>query len=125
MVEEQEELQIGIGTEEAISLKPANVKIMRVEVIETPAKKAKKIVCYSKHPDNPDLIQISSIKFENKGKLEIAGLWLNLDSKKLIRKGSALAVFLQNLGCKVISDLTNKEIPTIQDDKGYLVFKAY
>jgi len=120
-----EELKLGVGNEEAITLKPAIVKIERLEIQEVGTKKGKKVVCFAKHPDNPELIQISSVKYENKGKLEIAGLWVNKDSKGLIRKGSALAVFLNIYGAKTIEGINNKEIPTIQDDKGYLVFKAY
>ena len=122
---EQQELKLGIGTEEAITLKPAILKIEKVETQTLGEKKSKKVVCYCKHPDNAELIQISSVKYEIKGKLETAGLWVNLDNKGLIRKGSALAVFLTQYNCKTAEELANKEIPTITDEKGYLVFKAY
>lgn len=122
---EQQELKLGIGNEEAITLKPTTLKIERVEIQEFGLKKAKKVCCFCKHPDNADLIQLSGVKYETKGKLETAGLWLNLDSKGLIRKGSALATFLNMYGCKTIEELQGKQIPTIQDEKGYLVFKAY
>jgi len=125
MVETNEELKIPVGTEEAVKLKPAVVKVSKVEIRELGDKKSKKIVFSVVHKDAPDLIQISAVKFERKGKLERAGTWWNLDSKGLIRKGSALAVLLQNQNCKTPEDLIGKEIPTVEDENGYLVFKAY
>lgn len=125
MVENQEELKLGIGNEEAITLKPAVVKILDVEVREFGEKKAKKVICISKHPDNADPIQISSVKYELKGKLDTSGLWINKDSKNLIRKGSALAIFMGSVGAKIIEELKGKEVQTTQDEKGYLCFKAY
>ena len=126
MEEIQNELKLGIGTEEAITLKPSIVKVLSVKIeIVGEKKKAKKIVCEVKHPDKEEPIHISALKFEYKGKLEVSGLWLNTDSKGLIRKGSALAVFLQAVGSKDISGLENREIQTTTDDKGYLCFKAY
>ena len=124
-MEQQNELKLGIGTEEAITLKPTTLKILSVEIKEVGEKKSKKVVCSCKHPDAELPIQISSIKYEAKGKLEVSGLWVNLDSKKLIRKGSALAVFLQQLGCSTIEQLAGKEAITTTDEKGYLTFKSY
>jgi len=125
MAETQDELKIGIGNEEAVTLKPSFVKVVNVTIEEVGAKKSKKVICEVKHPDTQELIHISAVKYENKKSLETSGLWVNLDSKKLIRKGSALAVFLNSVGAKKVEDLKDKEIPTCQDDKGYLVFKAY
>ncbi|RPI76008.1 MAG: hypothetical protein EHM47_00795 [Ignavibacteriales bacterium] len=125
MTENQEELQTGIGTEEAITLKPATVKITGVIFEEVGIKKSKKLVCTVKHPDNKELIHISAVKYENKGKLEVSGLWKNVDDKGLIRKGSALAVFLNSAGAKVPQELIGKDVVTTQEDKGYLCFKAY
>ena len=124
-MENQSELQIEIGTEEAISLKPANVKIVDVEIQEVGEKKSKKVVCTCKHPDAQDPIKISAVKYENKGKLEVSGLWNNKDSKNLIRKGCALAVLMTQLNSKTIEGLKDKEVMTCQDEKGYLCFKAY
>lgn len=124
-MDEQQELKLGIGDEEAVTLKPATVKIERAEIQELGEKKSKKVLCYCKHPDSKDLIQISSVKYEYKGKLDVAGLWVNLDSKGLLRKGSALATLLVSNRCQNVSELQGKEVPTVQDEKGYLVFKAY
>jgi len=125
MVETQEELKLGIGTEEVATLKPAKVKITSIEVGEFGTKKAKKVVCSCAHPERTEPIKISAVKYEVKGKLDVSGLWINKDSKGLIKKGSALAVFLQTLGANTIADLKDKEAETTTDDKGYLVFKAY
>ena len=119
------EMELGIGTEEATTLKPAKVGIKVVEIQELGEKKSKKVVCHCKHPGKEENISISSIKYENKGKLEVSGLWVNKDSQGLIRKGSALAVFLNVMGCSKVEDLENKEIQTAQDEKGYLCFKGY
>lgn len=122
-----EELQLKIGTEEAVSLKPAKVKILEVSIEEVGSKKAKKVVCLVKHPEASENIRISAVKYENKakGKLETAGLWINKDSKGLIRKGSALAVFMALLNATIIGELANREVETVTDEKGYLCFKAY
>lgn len=125
-MEQQDELKTEIGNEDAITLKPTNIKILNVHAEEKGEKKKGKIViCECKHPDAAEPIHISAVKYELKGKLDTAGLWINLDSKKLIRKGSALAVFLNSVGVKTIEGLKDKEVSTTTDDKGYLCFKAY
>lgn len=124
-MENQKELEIGIGNEEFESLKPAKVSIRVVEIQELGVKKSKKVVCFCKHPSKEENINISSIKYENKGKLEVSGLWVNKDSKGLIRKGSALATFLQVMGCQRVIELEKKDAETTTDEKGYLCFKGY
>ena len=133
-MEIQDELNLGIGTEEAVTLKPANVKIVNVKIEpigdkndkgEIIKKKGEKVSCEVKHPEKEENIKISSIKYENKGKLETSGLWINKDSEGKIRKGSALAVFMNLLKASTIADLKDKETGTCLDDKGYLSFKAY
>ena len=47
----------------------------------------KKLTLVCKHPDKEEPISISAVKYENKKSLETSGIWVNLDSKKLIRKG--------------------------------------
>jgi hypothetical protein len=96
----------------------------RVEAVGD--KGAKKVVCEVAHPDKLDgSIHISSAKVEQKGQLKVTGLWFNKDEESKIRKGSALALFLENLGCSNVADLVGKEVATVEDDKGYLAFKAY
>lgn len=119
------DLKIGIGTKESVSLKPALVTILNVEIQEVGTKNARKLVCFCSHPDKADGISISSIKWENKGKLEITGLWLNKDEDGLLRKKSALATFLENNNVQTAEQLVNKQIPTQLDEKGYLCFKNY
>jgi len=102
MAENQDELKIGIGNEEAVTLKPTIVKVLSVEVGTFGNKNSKKVVCEVKHPDSEQPIKISSVKYESKKNLETSGLWVNKDSKGLIRKGSALAVFLNSIGAKSI-----------------------
>jgi hypothetical protein len=125
-MEEQENLEtIGIGTKEQQKLEPKAVKIVNVKVESVGDKGAKKLVCEVKHPDKQETIQISSSKVEKKGKLEVGGLWVNLDEDKLIKKNSTLAFFLSFVGAKNIRELEGKEVKTIEDDSGYLAFKAY
>lgn len=120
-----DDLNLTIGNEEITTLKPTLVKIVRLEIGEFGPKKSKKVICYCKHPDKDDLIQISEAAFIVKGKLETSGLWINKDSKGLIRKGSGLAILLESMGCKIISSLVGKEVITTIDNNGYLCFKAY
>lgn len=120
-----EELQTGIGTKEATTLKPLVVVIKEVKIEEVGTKKAKKVVFSCLHPESQDLIKISQVKYENKGKLEVTGTWYNLDADKLIKKNSSLAVLIQSNGANNISEMIGKSINTILDDKGYLAFKAY
>lgn len=125
-MEEQKNLEtIEIGTIEAKKLKPTTVKIVKAYIEIVGDKNAKKVVCESKHPDSEDTIKISSVKMEKKKKLEVSGLWLNLDKEEKIRKDSVLALFLQLMKAKNIQELDGKECPTIEDDAGYLVFKGY
>lgn len=121
----QEELQTGIGNEEAISLSPLAVIVKEVAVEEVGDKKAKKVVCSCLHPDSQNLIKISQVKWENKGSLEVTGLWFNTDKEKKIRKGSALATLLNANGCKTVGELVGKSLSTVLDTKGYLAFKNY
>jgi len=125
MENETNETKIGIGNEEFITLKAAPVLLKSIN-IETKGDKGSKIAVFlCKHPEKDELIHISRVKYENKGVLETVGLWINKDTKGLIRKGSALAVFLQFNNGKRIDDLLNKVIMTTTYEKGYLCFKAY
>ena len=125
-MEEQNELEMGIGTKEAVTLKPAKVKIVSVRIEEVGEKKNKKLVCTCKHPDREETIDISSVKFEGKGnKLVVIGLWINKDEDDLIRKGSALAIFMNHIAAQTPKDIAGRECDTTEDDKGYLCIKAY
>ena len=121
----QELLDKPIGTKESTTVKPAIVKIVKATVEAVGDKGSLKLVLEVKHPDKQETIKISSVKFEKKGKLESSGLWCNLDEDKNVKKGSALATLISFLGCKTIRELEGKECNTIEDDTGYLIFKAY
>lgn len=125
-MEEQKDLEMGIGTKEAVTLKPAKVKIASVRIEEVGDKKNKKIVCTVKHPDREETIEMSSVKFEGKGnKLTVVGLWVNKDEDDLIRRGSALAIFMNHIAAQTLKDIAERECDTTEDEKGYLCFKAY
>lgn len=121
----QEILKAETGTKEAAKLEPKKVKIENVDIVEVGEKKNKKLVCSVKHPDSQDLIQISAVKYESKGKLQVTGLWVNIDEDDKIRKGSALAILMQFLNAKFALELEGKEVDTSEDEKGYLCLKAY
>ena len=126
-MENQETLEIGIGTKEFKKLEAKKVKIEKVEIeiVKVNEKDNKKITCKCKHPDVEDLISVGSVKIEKDGKLEVTGLWINKDEDGKIRKGSTLAMFMNFCAAPTIKDLEGKEIQTVEDTKGYLCFKAY
>ena len=124
-MDEQEILNMETGDKEAEALKPKTVKIVRIYPQEVGDKKNIKLVCEVKHPDREELIRISSVKYEQKGKLTTVGLWVNKDEDSKIRKGSAMAVFLAFLGINIPKDLEAVDVMTAEDEKGYLTFKAY
>lgn len=125
---ETNELDNTIGIEEFQTLKPKNVNIEKVEIIEVGEKKYPKVVCHVKHPDAQDLKQISSVEYINPNtkKVENGGLFVNKDSDGKIRKNSALALFMNLLGASKIGDLSGKkDIKTTLGSSGYLTFRGY
>ena len=121
----ENELTTPIGTEEVAKLKPARVTILSVESGEFGNKKSKKLVCMVKHPEKAEPLKISAAKVEINGELKVSGLWINKDSQLKLKKNSVLAAFLSFLKCSNAMELINKECETIQDEKGYLMFKGY
>lgn len=124
-MENQEILKLEIGTKESTKLTPERVKILAIKIEVVGEKKNEKLVCEVKHPMNEDPIHISSVKYENKGKLDNVGMWINIDDEGKIRKGSALAVLISYLNKNTPEELVGQEVETVEDDKGYLCFKAY
>ena len=124
-MEEQDILNLETGTKESINLTPKEVNIVKVTIREVGDKKIQKAVFSVKHPDKEEPIEISSIKWENKGKLDVSGSWVNLDEDKKLRKGSALAVTLAVKDAKTLKELEGQNFQTAEDDKGYLCLKAY
>jgi len=124
---EVNELETPVGTKESSSLKPEKVKVVSVNIAEVGEKENKKVVLTVKHPDKDEVISISAAKYENtkNQKLEVSGLWYNKDEDDQIRKGSALAIFMEFAEVKVLKELEGKDLSTLLDEKGYLCFKAY
>ena len=124
-LEGNKDLQIGIGTKEATTLKAEPVTVLDVNIKTVGAKGSHMLECFCSHPEKKDGIKISSVKQENKGKLEVTGLWLNKDEDGMLRKNSAIALFLQSNKADTAEGLVGKTINTVLDDKGYLAFKNY
>ena len=124
-MEQQDILNAETGTKESTNLKPAVVKIASVETRAVGDKGNLKLACKVKHPDKEELIEISSVKYEFKNKLQSVGLWVNLDEDKKIRKGCALATLMAYVGANNPNALVGKDCNTAEDDKGFLTFKAY
>ena len=125
-METQEELEIGIGNleSEQQTLKPAKVKIVKVEIVDVEKAKGKKAQIEVKHPDREETIKLSSVAYLDGKQIVNRGLWFNKDKEGNIQKGSALAVFLSKLGVKNLKELEGKEVETDLDGK-YLCFKTY
>jgi hypothetical protein len=124
-MEDQAILNLETGTKEIQALTPKTVKIEQVKVEPIGNKGNRKVICSVKHPDREDLIDISGVKYESKTSLRVSGLWVNLDEDEKIRKGSPLATFMAKVGARSPAELKDREIETTEDEKGYLVFKAY
>jgi hypothetical protein len=131
-----DQLNIGISNEEAkITLKPAKIKVVSGGVEEVGAKKTPKLILKCKHPDKNETISISAVAVGiSKGKPEVSGLWMfykkddkGINTKELDspRKGSPIALLMQTANVTSISQLTGKEIDTVDGGDGYLAFKAY
>jgi hypothetical protein len=50
---------------------------------------------------------------------------MKLDKDKLLVSSSALATFRRYMQVKSISEFVGKELDTVTDESGYLIFKAY
>ena len=126
-METQEKLEKEVGTKEPEILKPAKVKVEKVNFVEVKfgSQVREKVVCSAKHPDREELIEISKVKYQKKDKLQTSGLWYKEDEDGLIQKGTALAELLNFTGSRNIKELIGKEIDTVADEEGYLCFKAY
>lgn len=125
-MEEQTELDKGIGNIEPSmeTLKPAEVKIVSVRLEDT--SKSKKVAFEVKHPDKEETIKISSVAYLDGDNVKISGTWWNLDKEENIQKGSALAILLQKIGVNKPKDAEGHSIQTRLDkQEKYLVFKAY
>ena len=130
-METHELLKTEIGTKETTVLNPAKVKIVSVE-IQTKTKDGKEmdtpLVHFNcKHPDREDLISLSKVKFERNGKLEVVGLWAQLDEDNKFKKSSAVSAVMNFLSVSTLEEVYGKEIETTKqsEDNTYLCLKAY
>ena len=119
--------KIGIGKDEP-QLEGKKVTINSFEVrpvVVNDKKVGDKVVFSCEHPDKHDNIVIIGIKYETKTQLKTSGIWLKLDKDNMIVFSSALATLMRYLKIKSIDEVKGKEIDTVTDEAGYLVFKAY
>lgn len=127
MTDTQEKLKKGIGTKEPEILKPAKVKIVKVDLVEvTFGKKTnEKVVCTVKHPDRDEPINISTVKVLRKDKVKTSGIWYSADEDGNVAKNSVLADLLKFANIENTLQLVDKEFDTLADDDGFLCLKAY
>ena len=130
MEEENVKLEeIGIG-EDTPQVTAKKVLVMNTEIKEVQNKEGKtigkKLTLFVKHPDIKDHnIEVSGVKYQFADKLKESGLWVNLDKDNKIPYKSAVAHMLRSLDKKSIKELVGIEIPTVADENGYLLVKAY
>lgn len=126
-----ENLDIGISTQEPKkeTLTAKKVTIENIKIEKPNNKEGKemkeKFVFECKHPDKEQLIEISKVKYEKNGKLEVAGTWKSLDETGNLLKNSATANLLRKYEAKTLKEMLKKTIETTTEQNGYLVFKAY
>lgn len=118
-----------IGTEEQQKLPAKDVLIEAYEKVSVTVKNkpipSEKVSLHCKHPDQEGVIKISDVRYIEADKVETKALWLNLDSKGEISKGSALACLLAYYGAKTVKELVGKSVKTDVGARGYLCIKAY
>lgn len=126
-----ENKKVGSIEPERKTLNPAQVEIIAIqeETKKSDGTKMKiplaKILC--KHPEKPELINISKIKTLMKEKVIIRSLWVQFDADENIQKGSALHDFLDFMDVDCLADAYNKKIDTVveSDESPFLCLKAY
>lgn len=115
--------------EDTPQMEAAKVLVERYEVkaIEKDGKKVgDKLVLHTKHPKSDNLVEVSGVMYEGKGrKINTHGMWIKLDKDGKLGYRSAVASMLRFLKIDYIKDLRGKELETVADDNGYLVVKAY
>lgn len=126
-MENQTDLEIGIGDKEVVTLQPQKVQIQEAKVSEVGEKKHKIIVLICKHPEQEEPIKISKVKYVKGDKVNLSSLWLTKDSDGKIQKDSPLAILLGFAKANNIKDLQGKEFDTVREskDSGYLALKVY
>jgi len=114
-----------IGDKEIKKLEASKVKVIHANIEEKGEKKTKLLVLECKHPQQEEHITLSKVQFIENKLVKTIGLWINLDEDENIQKGSALARFMKWNALLQLTDLKDKELETVLDEKGYLVIKAY
>lgn len=125
------ESQIGDNDFPKNTVKPAKVTITSVTIKTTNAEGKKMssplVEFHVKHPDKPELIKITKIKYLDGENLKASGFWIQTDEDGKFFKGSTIDIILKKLGCEVLKDTYGKEIDTVEEskDNSYLCLKAY
>jgi len=130
-MEQDELLNKGIGTKEKPRLGPSKVTILGV-TIKRENKEGKKmdtplVIFLCNHPDSEDPVKFSKVKIEIEDKIKVVGMWAQIDEDNEIQKGSTLAMVLEFLKVKSLSEVTGKTMEAIDESKDskYLCLKAY
>lgn len=121
---EMYDVEIG---EDAPQVAAKRVVIERIEIVKVTFgnEDQDKLVLKVKHPDVPDLVEISRVKYNKADKLEESGTWLKKDKDGKLFFKSAVASLLRYLKKNKISELKGEQIDTLTDKNGYLMVKAY
>jgi len=114
-----------IGNKELERLKAKDVTVVHAKFEEKGEKKNTLLVLSTKHPDQNELLDLTKVQFIDGKNVKTVGLWISLDEDENIQKGSSTARFLEFYNVKNISELKDKVLHTVLDDKGYLCIKAY
>ena len=96
-----------------------------IDVMKNGKKIGDKLVLKVEHPDMPDGLEISGVKYQMKDKIKTSGLWINIDKDNKLGYNSATAHLLRHLKVDKIKELVDREVETTTDDMGFLVVKAY
>lgn len=113
------------------TVSPAIVTIASVTIKTTNAEGKKMssplVEFHVKHPDKPELIKITKVKYLDGENLKTSGFWIQTDDDDKFFKGSTVDIILKKLGCETLQDTYNKEIDTVEESKDnkYLCLKAY
>lgn len=130
-------LNIGVGNKEPESLKPAKVQVQGIKLVKRFKKGTEEvagelITLICKHPDKPEVIELSNVKVLQLEKVKMTTLWKNLEEveegqPEKLTKNSAAAKLLRFYNVETYGNLVGKEIDTTtqSDVNKYLCVKAY
>lgn len=124
-----------IGNEEAKTSLDAKPVLVLGKVAEPVLGKAgsknagkevgKKLTLIVKHPDREEPVKISSMIFVTGKTIKTSTMWINLDSKGDIQKGSHIAMLLEKYQVKTVNELEGKTLQTELDENKFLAIKVY